>query len=54
MQEILNQLIFTLNKIEVRGRENIDMLLGCIMTLENLLKIVEEAKANEDQDEQGE
>lgn len=28
----------TLNKIEVRGKENLDMLLGCMLTLEKLIK----------------
>jgi len=32
----------TLDTISVRGRDNIDMLLGCILALESVLK--EEAK----------
>ena len=29
---------YTLNQIEVHGKENLDMLLGCIMTLEQIGK----------------
>ena len=28
----------TLNRLEVRGKDNLDMLLGCILTLEKLIK----------------
>lgn len=38
MNEKIEQLIATLNLIEVRGKENLDMLLGCILTLEQMKK----------------
>lgn len=34
----------TLNEIEVHGSENLDRLLGCIQTVENMIR---EAKADE-------
>lgn len=34
----LQALIQTLNLIEVHGKDNLDMLLGCILTLESLAK----------------
>lgn len=36
MKEKIEQLIQTLNLIEVKGKENLDMLLGCILTLEQI------------------
>ena len=39
---IINGVINTLNQITVRGKDNMDMLLGCILALEGVLK--EEAK----------
>ena len=33
----LRAVLDTLNQIEVRGKENLDMLLGCIITLDSLL-----------------
>ena len=33
---MLEKVIATLNAIEVHGKDNIDMLLGCILTLEQL------------------
>ena len=38
MNEKIEQLIATLNLIEVHGKENLDMLLGCILTLEQMKK----------------
>lgn len=37
----------TLNKITVQGRENLDMLLGCILAIERIDEPVEE-KGEED------
>ena len=33
---IIASVIFTLNKLEIRGKENLDGLLGCIQALEKL------------------
>ena len=34
----LKALLFTLNSIEVHGKQNLDMLLGCVLTLQSLIK----------------
>lgn len=59
MQEIVKSLIITLNKISVNGEENMDMLLGCIQTLKNLLETIKEvqekgAMENDAEHQQGE
>lgn len=46
MDEKIEQLIATLNLIEVRGKENLDMLLGCIMTLEQMIKELEDGEVD--------
>ena len=47
MLQIIKSLIITLEKIEVRGEENLDMLLGCIQTLKKLLETIKEAQEKE-------
>ena len=56
MKEIFDKLIFSLGRVEVRGKENMDVLLGCIQTLEKLREVIkvetreiepEEAKADD-------
>lgn len=62
MKEILQNLIYTLGCIEVRGKQNLDRLLGCIMTLEKLRDMVKteqreiepEEEKHADTDQQGE
>lgn len=47
----INAIIQTLNQISVCGRNNMDMLLGCIMALEGVLadeQIVENKEEAED------
>lgn len=41
-KQIIEGVIRTLDQITVSGRNNLDMLLGCILALEGVLK--EEAK----------
>lgn len=36
MMDKINNVIRTLNKVQVSGKENLDMLLGCIMVLEQI------------------
>lgn len=36
MKEKIEMVIRTLNNIEVHGKNNLDMLLGCIMALEQI------------------
>ena len=38
MNDKLNQIIYTLNQIEVHGAENLNRLLGCIQALQSLLQ----------------
>ena len=38
MQEFLNQLLSSLNSIEVKGKNNLDILLGCMMAIENAIE----------------
>ena len=56
MKEIFDKLIYSLGCVEVRGKENMDILLGCIQTLEQLRDMIkvetreiepEEAKADD-------
>lgn len=56
MKEIFDKLIFSLGRVEVRGKENMDILLGCIQTIEQLRDMIkietreidpEEAKADD-------
>ena len=56
MKEIFDKLIYILVRFEVRGKENMDILLGCIQTLEQLRDMIkvetreiepEEAKADD-------
>ena len=37
MNEKIQLILNTLNNIEVKGKENLDQLLGCILLLETLL-----------------
>lgn len=41
-KQIIEGVVRTLEQIEVKGRNNLDMLLGCILALESVVK--EEAK----------
>lgn len=63
MKEIFDSLIYSLGRVEVRGKENMDILLGCIQTLEKLRDMIhvetreiqpEEAKTVDTDDKQGE
>lgn len=38
---LIKMVISTLNDIEVKGKDNLDHLLGCINALEGYVKIVE-------------
>ena len=37
-KENLELILKTLNKLEVHGKDNLDMLLGCMLTLEKVIK----------------
>lgn len=38
MKEFLTSLLQTLNCIEVKGKDNVNYLLGCILAIEGALK----------------
>ena len=40
-RQLLKNIINTLDGIEVKGKENMDRLLGCINALESMLKVEE-------------
>ena len=46
MIEILKKVIATLDNIEVHGKENLNRLLACIQTLENVCAEVENEADN--------
>lgn len=48
MNNQLAQVINTLNRIEVHGKDNLDMLLGCIMLLERMSTQSQEPSAEEE------
>ena len=35
---IIKRVIYTINQVDVRGKDNMDKLLGCIQTMERLLE----------------
>lgn len=47
---LLRNIRNTLNQIEVRGRENLDMLLGCILTIDNAVATDDQEKAQEERE----
>ena len=52
--EQLKKVIATLGNIEVHGKNNLDMLLGCIMTLEQIdAQMKQEAKKKEEETADG-
>lgn len=61
MKDIFDNLIYSLNQVEVHGKKNLDILLGCIQTLEQLKGMIktttetvepEEGNGNDHHDEQ--
>lgn len=42
--DIIRSIINTLNQIEVKGKDNLDKLLGVILTLEMMIPESEESK----------
>ena len=37
MKELLQKLKITLNQVEVRGQNNLDMMLGCLLTIDKAI-----------------
>ncbi len=46
MSDKLLAVIRALNKIEVRGEDNLDILLGCIMTLKRMQAELEKSEVS--------
>ena len=47
MKEFLEKLLKSLNELEVKGRNNIDILLGCMMAVENAIEQIPENEGEE-------
>lgn len=49
--DVVNQLravLHTMDSIQVTGRQNLDRLLGCMITVENVIKAVEAEKKGDE------
>lgn len=51
--ELLKMVISTLDCIEVKGRDNLDKLLGCINALETVVLSVETQSTSNEEGEHG-
>lgn len=49
METFLKTLLESLNRIEVKGKDNIDILLGCMIAIENAINELN-PQAEEEQD----
>lgn len=45
---LIKSVIHTLGSVEIRGRENMEKMLGCINALESIVKSVESAPESEE------
>lgn len=43
MEQMIRKVISTLDRVEVRGRENLDRLLGCMQALEKIAEAARKA-----------
>lgn len=48
MVDFLVALLRSLNSIEIKGRDNIDVLLGCMMAIENKIAEINEERNKDD------
>lgn len=48
MKEFLIMLLRSLNNIEVKGKDNMDVLLGCMMAIENKIVEINEERNKDD------
>lgn len=48
MEEFLNNLLKSLNCIEVKGRDNLDVLLGCMIAIENAIEQLNDPQKEEE------
>lgn len=48
METFLKTLLESLNRIEVKGKENIDILLGCMIAIENAIEQLNDPQKEEE------
>ena len=48
MDTFLKTLLESLNRIEVKGKENIDILLGCMIAIENAIEQLNDPQKEEE------
>ena len=48
MKDFLRQLLTSLEQVEVRGKHNLDIMLGCMMAIEQAIKKMETPEQEED------
>lgn len=53
MKDFLTTLLKSLNSIEVKGKENIDILLGCMMAVEQMIAQLEAPAENDKEADNG-
>ena len=51
MQNLIKIVVSTLNEVEVKGKDNLDKLLGSINALESVVQIMESIEKSENQEE---
>ena len=53
MKEFLKMLLKSLGLVEVRGKANMDVMLGCMMAIEQKISELEEQEREEEVGEEG-
>lgn len=53
MENMLRQIYITLERIEVRGRSNVEGIFCCMTALEQLINDLEQAKAEKTENKDG-
>lgn len=48
MKDFLMQLLTSLEQVEVKGKHNMDILLGCMMAIERAIEQMNESKEEQD------
>lgn len=55
MKEYLYTMLRSLNALEIKGKDNMEVLLGCIMATERMISVIEaETKEEVEEEEEGE
>lgn len=53
MKEFFSRLLDSLNQIEVKGKDNIDILLGCMIAVEQMIAQLEAPVKNDKEADNG-